>query len=224
MFKTDLHVHTFESSPCCDLPTERIAERYLAAGYTAVAVTDHYTPALRRELPDIAARVEHLTEGYRRLRELLAGRLHVLFGFELRFFDVANDYLVYGLTPEFLLGCPELCELPRQAAIEKIHAMGGLIYQAHPFRDRMTVLAPTGLDGIEIFNAHNGHDSRNYLAYAFARQHGLAGIAGSDFHHASNAPSAGILTPDPITSSEELCAVLRAGTYRTFGEIVPREE
>lgn len=221
MFKTELHVHTHESSPCCDLPTEKIAEKYVTAGYTTMVVTDHYTPALCRECTDVRARVEGHIAGYRRLAKLLEGRIHVLYGFELRFEGAQNDYLVYGLEPDFLLGYPDICMLSRRAAIEEIHAMGGMIYQAHPFRNNMTVLDPAGLDGIEIFNAHNHHDSRNYLAYAFAKQSGLPGVAGSDLHHSYHSASAGILTPEPITTQDELIAALRAGTYRTFGEIVP---
>ena len=221
MFKTEMHMHTPESSPCCDLPAEQIAEKYLSAGYTTVVVTDHYTPSLCRNYPDLRARVEKHTAGYRRMSELLAGCIHVLYGFELRFEGAQNDYLVYGLEPDFLLGYPDVCTLSRRAAIEEIHAMGGLIYQAHPFRDGMTVLDPTGLDGIEIFNAHNRHDSRNYLAYAFAKQSGLPGIAGTDFHHVYHTASAGIITPEPITCNEELLAALRTNAYRTFGEIVP---
>ena len=221
MFKTEMHMHTFESSPCCDLPSEQIAEKYLAAGYTTLVVTDHYTPGLCQSCEDVHARVAKHTAGYRRMRELLDGCIHVLYGFELRFEGANNDYLVYGLDPEFLIAHPSICTLSRREAIDRIHTFGGLIYQAHPFRDHMTVLDPAGLDGIEVFNAHNHHDSRNYLAYAFAKQNGLPGVAGTDLHHSYHSASAGIITPEPITTTEELVAALRSGSYRTFGEIVP---
>ena len=222
MFKTELHVHSNEVSPCCDMPTPDIAERYVAAGYTTITVTDHFTPAFCREDGLWQDRVEHFLSGYRRFREASAGRLFVLLGFELRFEGYANDYLVYGLGADFLRGARELPFVSRREACERIHEAGGMIFQAHPFRNGMTILPPEGLDGIEILNAHNGHDSRNALAYAFAKHHGLRGIAGSDFHHTYNANSAGIMTEDPITSEEELVNILRAGTYRTFGEVVPR--
>ena len=222
MFKTELHLHTPTVSPCCDIPAERIAERYLAAGYHTVVVTDHFTPAVTRREGAWSDTVDWFLSGYQRLKELLAGRIHVLFGFELRFDGYANDYLVYGLDAAFLRGARELPSLSRRAGCELIHEAGGMIFAAHPFRTNMTVLDPDGLDGIEVFNAHNHHDSRNSLAYAFARYHGLAGIAGTDFHHEWNAPSAGIMTEDPIESDAELLAVLRAGAYRTFGEIAPR--
>lgn len=222
MFKTELHLHTPAVSPCCDTPAEEIAERYLAAGYHTVVVTDHFTPAVAQREGAWSDTVEWFLSGFQRLKGILEGKITVLFGFELRFDGYANDYLVYGPDDAFLRGARDLPRLSRRAGCELIHEAGGMIFAAHPFRDRMTVLDPEGLDGIEVFNAHNGHDSRNALAYAFAKHHGLPGIAGSDFHHKWNAPSAGIMTPEPIENSRDLLAVLRSGAYRTFGEIVPR--
>ena len=223
MFKTELHLHSHEVSACCDLATEEIAKRYVAAGYTTVVVTDHFTPYFCREEGLWEDRITHFLSGYRAFAEVLDGLVHVLFGFELRFDGYANDYLVYGLGADFLRGARDLPFVSRREACERIHEAGGLIYQAHPFRDRITVMDPVGLDGIEVLNAHNGHDSRNELAFAFAKHHGLPGIAGSDFHHDFNRPSAGIITTDPITTEAELVNILRAGTYRTFGEVIPKE-
>ncbi len=223
MFKTELHLHSTEVSYCCDCPTEISARRYAEAGYTAVTVTDHFHPSLQREGEAWEACIERFMSGYETFRRLLDGRVHVLFGFELTLIENRNDYLVFGLGKDFLLENPDLAHLARAGAVARIHGAGGLIYQAHPFRNRMTVMDPADLDGVEIFNAHNGHDSRNELAYAFARHHGLSGIAGSDYHHIYNHPSAGIMTEAPITHEADLVAVLREGRYRTFGEVVPRE-
>lgn len=224
MFKTELHMHTHESSSCCDLPTEEIVARYLEAGYTTLTVTDHYNRILCYHHPEVEERVEFFTKGYEAVCRAVGDRATVLFGFEFGLEETYNDYLVYGLGADFLLANPNLCKMKRAEAVDLIHAAGGMIYHAHPFRNKMTVLDPTGLDGIEIFNSHNTQNSRNYLAYAFAKQEGLPGIAGSDFHHPHHWPSAGIVTEDPIRSTEELLATLRAGTYKTFGEIIPKEE
>ncbi len=222
MYKTELHLHTIKSSPCCDCPTEITVERYIAAGYTTVAVTDHFSPGLVRDSGSPETAAERFFDGYREFCRLAAGRLYVLSAFELRLEENRNEYLVYGLGYEFLLKNPDLVTLTHREALTRVHRAGGLMFLAHPFRDRMTVIDPGGFDGVEVFNAHNGHDSRNALAYAYARHHGLSGIAGTDYHHTTNAPSAGIVTPEPITSDKDLLAVLRSGGYRTFGEIAPR--
>ena len=224
MYKTELHLHTAEISPCCDCPTAITVERYVAAGYTTVVVTDHFNPDFVRAAGSPEAAAERFFDGYREVRRLSAGRLSVLSAFELRLEETRNEYLVYGLSHDFLLKNPDLVTLTRREALARVHGAGGLMYLAHPFRDRMTVINPQGFDGVEVFNAHNGHDSRNALAYAYARHHGLAGIAGTDYHHTSNAPSAGIMTHEPIASDKELLAVLRSGTYHTFGEIAPKGE
>ena len=56
------------------------------------------------------------------------------------------------------------------------------MYQAHPYRKNAKPLDIRYLDGIEAFNVHPKHNSRNYLAVRFAKENGLAMIAGSDCH------------------------------------------
>ena len=41
-YKTELHAHTCEVSPCADLTVEEVTERYIAAGYTSLVLTNHY--------------------------------------------------------------------------------------------------------------------------------------------------------------------------------------
>lgn len=223
MYKTELHLHTPKISLCCDCPVEVSAERYIAAGYHTVVVTNHFTSAITTREESWEDTVSWFLSGYEAFRDAAAGRLCVLFGLELRFDGHHNDYLVYVPDTDFLRTARDLPSLPRAAGCERIHEAGGMIFAAHPFRNGMTVLDPTVLDGIEILNAHNGHDSRNELAFAFGKRYGLAGIAGTDFHHPWNVPSAGILTPEPIKTEEDLLTVLRSGAYRTFGEVAPRE-
>ncbi len=219
MYKTELHLHSHEVSPCCDLPTEETARRYREAGYRTVTVTDHLTKAVTERSGPWADTVEWFMSGYHAFCDCLRGDIHVLFGFELRLEEHPNDYLVYGLGRDFLLASRGITAMPRREAAKLIHEAGGLLYAAHPFRNNMTVLPPDGLDGVEVFNAHGGHDSRNELAYAYAKRYGLHGIAGTDFHHPYHFPAAGILTEKEIRSEKDLLSVLREGSYRTFGQI-----
>ena len=221
MYKTELHLHTRGISSCCDCPPEIAAEYYREAGYTTVTVTDHFTPQTLKSDCAPAGQIERFFSGAEIYRALLGDNITVIPAMELRFSENRNDYLVYGIGADFLLRNPDLPSLPSAEGIARIHAAGGLIYQAHPFRDMMTVMHPGGLDGIEVFNAHNHHDSRNELAAAFAAHHALPGIAGSDFHHVFNRPTAGILTQEPIRSNDELLRVLRCGDYKVFGTIYP---
>ena len=47
-----------------------------------------------------------------------------------------DDYLIYGLTPEWLLAHPEIEGCTRKRQLELVHEAGGCVIQAHPFRQR----------------------------------------------------------------------------------------
>ena len=213
-FKTELHAHTRESSTCGELSASEVAERYIEAGYTTVLVTNHYNS----HNLDLAGerwedRIEHHLSGYRLMKEYASDRLCVLLGTELRFTDCENDYLIIGLNEEFLLSHPDLHLMHLKSFSELAHENGLLIIQAHPFRNRMRIEHPQYLDGIEVFNGHVGHDSRNDVAVAWAKKYGLLPTAGTDFHHPHQSPVAGIITDFPITSEKELVKVLKSRNY-----------
>ena len=102
--------------------------------------------------------------------------------------------------------------------------VGALIYQAHPFRNNMMVTDPSLLFGVETWNAHPKHPSRNDLAELWAQRYALHRISGSDIHHAAHLPSGGILTDTPITTVEELLAVLRSDAYTLICEGTPGQD
>ena len=214
--KIELHLHTKESSNCGKVSAEEALREYHRRGYGAVVITDHYSQSAAA-LKDCATheeRVERFLKGYRTAKaigETLG--VCVLLGAELRFdASNANDYLVYGLKEEFFFEHPELRDL-RFSEFLKIKPENALVYQAHPFRNGITVTDPKRLFGIEVFNGHSGHDSRNCIALAWARLHRLHAISGSDAHHPHTLCSGGILADRPVTSMDELVEVLREDAY-----------
>jgi hypothetical protein len=90
---------------------------------------------------------------------------------------------------------------------------GLLLVQAHPFRNRMVMVNPRLLDGVEVFNGHNDHESKNYLANELANRYGLIKTSGSDFHHPTSDTAGGIITDTPVTSIPQLMKILRSGDY-----------
>ncbi len=210
-FLTELHCHTSEVSSCAHQTAEQAAERYLAEGYSTVVVTNHYTKStLERAGEDWQSRFDYYLSGYRKFRDYADGRLAVLLGMELRFTENLNDYLIFGLDEEFIYNHPNLHEMTLKSFRALADKHGLLIVQAHPFRNQMTVMNPDLLHGIEIFNAHAGHDSRNDLALEWCRRHGKIPTSGSDFHDANFHVKGGIATEEKITSMEQLTALLRA--------------
>ena len=218
MFKTELHLHTIEVSKCAHSPTELTAQRYIEAGYTTVVVTNHLSPWTRTPDPDKTPtweeKLDYFFSGVDIFREAAGGRLNVLAGVEFRFNNSdTNDYLVHGLGKDFWLAHPELPTLKVKDLSALVREAGGLLYQAHPFRNSMTVTNPALLDGIEIYNGHIGHDSRNDIAALWAKKFNLKTISGSDYHDPTSCIDGGILTEEPITTTEQLMEILRSEKY-----------
>jgi len=100
-----------------------------------------------------------------------------------------------------------------QNVLQAVHEAGGLLFQAHPFRNHMKVVKPIFLDGIEVYNGHIGQESRNDIAYMWAEKFGLMKISGSDYHHEHHVIGAGIETDVPVTSEKQLVEILKSGNY-----------
>lgn len=225
-FKTELHCHSCTVSACADITPAQIVEKYLAHGYTTVVLADHLSPFTFGKQytggEDWQRKIDYYMNGYHALVEAAAGKLHILQGCELRIQACDSDFLVYGMTEKFMRQNPDLLQIPKvKEMCARLREAGFLLYQAHPFRNNMTVTDPTYLDGIEVYNAHGRHNSRNDFAQLWAERHGLLQISGSDVHHACDLPGGGILTDEPVTSMAQLTQILREGSYALLREGAP---
>lgn len=218
-YKTELHLHTKEVSDCGTVSAFDSAELYLEAGYSTVLVTDHMSRfTFKNKRFDHSGhswdeKCDFYLGGYRAMLEAAAGRFNVLFGMELRSNTDNNDYLIYGMTEEFMRSCPDMMDMPIKELVPIIREAGMLFFQAHPFRNNMKIQKPELLDGIEVYNGHPGQASRNEIAGLWADKFGLLKCGGSDFHHAHHTPAAGIETDCPITTNAQLVEILRSGDF-----------
>ena len=137
---------------------------------------------------------------------------------ELRFNENSNDYLVFGITEELLRAHEDIFSLNPESFSKISRENGFLFVQAHPFRNTMTVINPAFLDGVEVYNGHKGHDSRNEIADMWADKYGLIKTSGTDFHYPHVPANAGILTDEKITTSEQLLEILKSGSYSLIKE------
>ncbi len=212
MFKTELHAHTSPVSPCANLSPEEVVDRYLADRYTSLVVCNHYCDYVIDNAGNTwEEKIAYYLSDYHRMKAYAGDRMHIILGCELRFTESWNDYLIYGITEEFLISHPDLHHMTLKTFSPIARENGFLTVQAHPFRNGMKVMDPGLLDGMETFNGHMGHDSRNPIADAWARHYNLLRTSGTDFHHPHQSGVAGILTEAPVTTAEELVAVLRSG-------------
>lgn len=218
MYKIETHLHTKHSSKCGWLDAEALAAGYLAAGYAAVAVTDHYNRTTFEYLGvDLSApgdKTVPFLEGYRRMREAGEKRgLKVFQGAELRFDECENDYLLFG-CPDSLLADPEPVFRMGIAAFAPIaRAAGALLVQAHPYRKKCTPAIACYLDGLEVCNRNPRHENHNDWAEGYARQFGLLRLGGSDCHRTEDVGLGGILTGELPGSTAAFVQLLREGRY-----------
>lgn len=223
-FKTELHCHSHTVSACGRITPEQIVEKYLSAGYTTVVLTEHLSPATLSPKNYHGAdnwyeKINFFLSGYRALSKAAAGRLNILLGAEFRLNKhEAADFLAYGVTEEFLRTYPDILETGFTEFSGRVRNAGLLLYQAHPFRNKMIVTDPSLLDGIEIYNGNPRADSRNDMAEIWAKRFGLATIAGSDVHRAEDPAVAGILTDAPVTDNRKLLTVLKTNAYTLIPE------
>lgn len=223
MYKIETHLHTSLSSACGKLTPQQIVDGYLAAGYDALILTDHYNRDTFRmhnvDLDGEDDKLEVFLTGYRQLyQEGTARGLKIYRGAEVRFDGRDNDYLLYGYSDELLKDPASVFSMGVEQFYEKVKAEGALLIHAHPYRNGGQPTDPAALDGVEVINTHHKHDNRNDLALAFAVQHGLLQTAGSDCHEASHIGKGGILVESLPENEKELVALIRSGKYELMGK------
>lgn len=212
MYKIETHAHTMETSPCGRVGAAEMMALYKEKGYSCVIITDHYSirTFIRMCGKPWKEKTELFLRGYREAKK--AGEslgLKVFLGIELTFNFSINDFLIYGMEEDFLRKNPKLCNIGLTKLNKLAHKNNLLIFQAHPFRLGMTRANPKLLDGIEVYNGHPRHDSRNELALKYAKKHGLLMSSGSDMHRRQDVGTGGILSPMLPSDNSELIELLR---------------
>ena len=215
MFKTELHCHSKAISGCARVDNAEIIETFTKAGYSTLVLTNHFT---RDNMVSHGANswdewIDMFVGAYEKLKNEALGKLNILLGLELRLNDSDNDYLVFGATEEFLRKIPHVFDLWPEDFHRLANENGCLFIQAHPFRNHMKIKRPDCLDGVEVFNGHFGHDSRNDIAELWAEKYNLIKTSGTDFHYNDSPANGGIFTENEITTMEQLVEVLKSGNY-----------
>ena len=219
LYKYEMHLHT---SPCSGggADVREHIDALIGKGYSGAVVTNHFYRGdnrIDRGLP-----WEQFVDAYRQdyengLAYAKGKDFDLLFGLEEHLGN-GQEILLYGITPDGIAAHPELKTASAEHYAEVIHALGGLVYQAHPYRARAYVRSPfpldclDRLDGIEVYNAGN-EPAWNESAQRLAEKLGLACIGGSDAHSPQSAGRAGIATKERIRSNDDLVRVLKSGEY-----------
>lgn len=212
IYAWETHAHTGEISPCGNVPAAELVERHIEAGYAGVVITNHLSRYGFTYVSDKSweEQVNWFYHGFEMAKEAAGDRLTVLFAAEINFNGDPNDYLVYGVTREFLLAHPDLLNM-RFGDFSRLGRENGfLLIQAHPFRNGMRIVRPDELDGIEVCNGNPRHDSRNFIAASWAARYGLLTTSGSDYHQREDIGRGGIFTDQKIETMEDFIRVIRS--------------
>ena len=221
----ETHLHTCQASACGVSTGREHARFYKERGFTGIIMTDHFfggNTRINRELP-WERRIDEFWSGFEDAKEE-GDRigLDVFFGLEQNF--AGDEYLVYGLTKEYMKAHPEMEHWTRRQQLEEVHRAGGCVVQAHPFRMRSYMkrirLGPRFCDGIEAANAGNDplDDAR---AWRYGLELGLPMTAGSDNHHSPREILFGVLLEKRLTSIEDYVKIVRR--KQTIELYVPAE-
>ena len=217
MYKYETHMHTSEASACSNSCAADMADKYKAEGYTGIIITDHFyngNTCIDRTLP-WKDWVEAYCKGYEHAKE--RGDeigLDVFFGFE--YGNGASDFLVYGLDKQWLLSHEGIMDMDMTDFLRFARSEGGMIIQAHPFRQAeyvyATLHAPRLTDGVEIYNASHRDPVFNERAKIYAQWYDLPVTAGSDSHNTTDRfYPGGVLSEKKFTSAVDYVRAVVSG-------------
>lgn len=220
MFFYELHSHTNAASLCSLVEPEDFIKFYIEKGFSGMVVTDHFyhgNTAIDRCLPwDVF--IDEFCQGYYRAKK--EGDKHgfkVFFGFEQKFWNGNDEYIILGISPEYLKAHPEIRDMERAPFFKQIRDAGGFIIQAHPFRERYYIsdirLSLDFVDAIEVLNIGD-KEIHSRRSYEYAKNLGLPMTAGSDIHSIMDFPVvAGVCLADEVETVEELIEHIRNREY-----------
>ena len=208
----ETHLHTKEGSACGAATGEEQAIARKADGYDTIIVTDHFyrgNTAPSRDLP-WEEYVNQFCRGYENAKKVGDEiGLTVLFGLEDNFHGA--EFLIYGISKEWLLAHPEMIHWSPREEYLHIHNAGGYVVQAHPFRERDYLegiaVYPKHIDAVEAINSSQSKLMNDHALW-FAKEYDFPVSAGSDIH--SKRPIlGGMRTKEKINTIEDYIALLR---------------
>ena len=211
----ETHLHTSEASACGEVNGADYISFMKSKGYSGMIVTDHFfngNSAVKRDLP-WSERVAIYVSGFKAAEFAAKDKdFDVLFGIEFNF--EGDEYLIYGVDEKWLLDNDDILSLTRREVYLRVHEAGGIMIQAHPYRERYYLsdirLTPDVSDGIEVYNAANS-DNQNALALRYAQELNVPITSGSDIHYFHGRPMGGMMLPRRIKSSAEYAKLVMSG-------------
>ena len=216
-FLYETHLHTCEASACGRVHGEDYIRYMMDKGYSGIIVTDHFfngNTCISQDLP-WKERVDVYASGYERALKAAEGLdFTVMFGVEVNF--QKDEYLLYGIDKEWIKAHEEMMDMTRHELHDAIRSAGGVMIQAHPYRERdylsdIKLVPASAIDGIEVYNAAN-KPNMNALGYELAVRLGVPMTAGSDIHFYNDNDMGGMLFEHKLESVADYVEAIKNNT------------
>lgn len=205
----DLHAHSSGISSCCRIPFNEVINQAKDIGIDGIILTNHYQKSYVKN-----GSLNEFVDKY--IAEFSATKKYAdkigykaFFGIELTMELYPNVHmLIYGVEPSFLKENPEIFDKTQKELYSLVKSYGGILIQAHPFRNGTTVLDTDYLDGVEI-NCHPLYgNSYSKELQEIAKKDNLIITCGGDYHADAYHPRCGMIFPDSIKSNSDILEYL----------------
>lgn len=216
-YRYETHCHSSQCSRCARSTAQELVRAYHRAGYAGLVLTDHFifgNSCVDRTLPWQTQMECYYNAFLDARKEAESLDFDVIFGIEHAYGD-GKEVLIYGIDLSFLLANPDIPEITLDELVRRVHACGGIVIQAHPFRNRHYVNMAVGprsdlVDGIEVYNAGNA-PGEDLQALALSREKDCIVTCGGDIHTASDPRigAAGIILPFRVRDSKAFADALK---------------
>ena len=217
MIKIDPHTHSSGVSGCSHITCEGIIDSKMERGYQGAILVNHcqswYYPETEHK-----QFMERVIAEYARGREYADKKgFHFYLGLEVTLMEPHYaDWLLYGITEDFLRASPCLYTLTQQRLYELCEECGAVLVQAHPYRQ--SPANPKYMHGVEI-NCCGADLEKVELVEAFAKEHDLLITCGTDYHGATNTYNGGIYIPESCRDATDIAKFFREkGSVTVFRE------
>lgn len=220
----EMHAHTSEASHCAKVPGAGVVERCLKWGYSGIVITDHFSDRSFERMGNIPweEKISRYLSGYRSAKAHAPKGFTVLLGAEVTNNATHNDYLIYGFDEDFLFESRDITKMEPESLRAITDKHGLFLCHAHPFRFGTTIVEPQLLDGIEVYNGSQKHNSDYDTANLWADRWGLIKLSGSDYHGSMYNGSIEDIAPGgvgfkyPVNTIDDVVAQLREKKHEVY--------
>ena len=216
-YKIELHAHTKHISRCSEIGNSELVQAYKGAGFDGIVITNHFSTCGHKTKREYTKYIDSFIKDYHDLKDKgFDYGIKVYLGMEIRFGENDNDYLLYGIDEDFIKGIKQDTRTLQEFIPYLRQYPDVIIIQAHPFRDRMMLVEPSLLDGVEVFNLHPHHNPRAGFAAKYAENENMKiCTCGTDFHHRGHQALSALLTKKmPVDEKELVCCIRNEQVYK----------